>query len=107
MTDRADPVRIKTSCESCGEIVLRPTDIVLYVHEPIQASQYVFLCPSCKVEVHRWADEYKIALLRSGGVPEVAVRPPAEFLEAKTGPPIDWRDCVAFHRALSDWDGRC
>ena len=81
--------RIRANCPSCGEVDLRPDDVVLSVvraHDGLisDASSYRFSCPDCTEVVVKPADERIAQLLTTGGVPV------EELDEAPTGP-VDHR----------------
>lgn len=65
--------RIRATCPSCGEIELRPMDVVLRrvtdgFGELSDATSYRFSCPDCAEIVEKPADERIASLLVSGGV---------------------------------------
>ena len=66
--------RIRANCPSCGEVDLRPNDVVLSVVRAYDglvsdASSYRFNCPDCTEVVTKPADERIAQLLTTGGVP--------------------------------------
>jgi predicted RNA-binding Zn-ribbon protein involved in translation (DUF1610 family) len=66
--------RIRANCPSCGEVDLRPDDVVLSVVRACDglisdASSYRFNCPDCTEVVTKPADERIAQLLTTGGVP--------------------------------------
>jgi hypothetical protein len=65
--------RIRASCPSCGEVDLRPDDVVLHVVRApdgliSDGSEYRFRCPDCEDIVAKPADERIAQLLTTGGV---------------------------------------
>jgi predicted RNA-binding Zn-ribbon protein involved in translation (DUF1610 family) len=66
--------RIRANCPSCGEVDLRPHDVILSVVRAYDglisdASSYRFNCPDCTEVVTKPADERIAQLLTTGGVP--------------------------------------
>jgi predicted RNA-binding Zn-ribbon protein involved in translation (DUF1610 family) len=104
--------RIRASCPTCGEVDLRPEEVVLHVVRAPDGlisdlSEYRFRCPSCADQVAKPADERIAQLLTTGGVP-VAETPPElpphpEFPSA--GPPLTPDDLLDLHLLLTqpDW----
>jgi hypothetical protein len=87
---------IKASCPSCGEVELTSDDIALRVcsHGPL--SYYCFTCPDCEELVRKPADDHIVSLLMSGGVRAEVWEVPAEALEPKPGPTLDYDDLLDF-----------
>ncbi len=96
---------IKATCPGCGEVDLTAEDILLRIGGQASSNSYGFSCPDCGDFVEKPADDRIVRLLLSGGVMPMLVHVPAEALEAKEGPPIDYDDLLAFHEALKgdDW----
>ena len=96
---------IKATCTECGEIDLTADKILLRIGAANGSNTYAFTCPSCSEFVEKPADERIVRLLLSGGVMPQLVHVPAEVLEAKQGPPINYDDVLAFHELLErdDW----
>jgi len=100
--------RIRASCPTCGEVDLRPDDVMLHVVRApdgliSDGSEYRFQCPSCADQVAKPADERIAQLLTTGGVP-VAETPPRlpphpEFPGA--GPPFTPDDLLDLHLLLA------
>lgn len=90
---------IKAACPMCGEVSLKPSDIVLRVAEGASGA-YAFICPECRRSVTKPADDRIVRLLLSGGVKPVAGGIPAEFLEVHEGPPLTYDDLLDLHEAL-------
>ncbi len=66
--------RIRANCPSCGEVDLRPHDVILSVVRAYDGlisdeSSYRFNCPDCTEVVTKPADERIAQLLTTGGVP--------------------------------------
>lgn len=103
--------RIRASCPTCGEVDLRPVDVVLHVVRADDGlvsagSEYRFRCPSCAEEVAKPADERIAQLLTTGGVP-IADAPPElpphpEFPPG--GPTFDHDDLLDLHLLLTEQD---
>lgn len=104
--------RIRASCPSCGEVDLRPDDVVLHlVRAPdglvTDGSEYRFRCPDCEDIVAKPADERIAQLLTTGGVVIAeagrALPPHPEF--PPDGPRLTHDDLLDLHLALEqrDW----
>lgn len=91
---------IKASCPVCGEVDLTSADITLLVcnHRPM--SYYAFTCPQCREDIRKPANDHIVSLLMSGGVRAQVWEVPAEALEKKDGPPLNWDDLLDFHQEL-------
>jgi hypothetical protein len=87
---------IKASCPTCGEVELTSKDITLRVCSHAPRSYYSFICPKCRDEVRKPADDHIISLLMSGGVRAQVWEVPAEALEAKNGPALNYDDLLDF-----------
>ena len=96
---------IKATCPTCGEVDLTADDILLRIGAGKTVNTYGFSCPTCTEFVEKQADERVVKLLLSGGVIPTMVHVPAEVMEARSGPPIDHDDLLAFHEMLQgdDW----
>jgi hypothetical protein len=96
---------IKATCPACGEVDLNAGDILLRIGGQTSSNSYGFSCPGCAEFVEKPADDRIVRLLLSGGVIPMLMHVPAEAMEPKEGPPIDYDDLLAFHEALksSDW----
>lgn len=103
--DNQSMTTIKATCPGCGEVDLTADDILLRIGAHTIASTYGFSCPDCGDYVQKPADERVVRLLLSGGVMPTLVHVPAEALEPRTGPPINYDDLLAFHELLEsdDW----
>lgn len=104
--------RIRANCPACGEVDLRPDDVVLrIVRAPdglvADGSEYRFLCPSCTDEVAKPADERIAQLLATGGVhiDEAAPVLPSHPESPADGPPLTLDDLLDLHLDLErdDW----
>jgi hypothetical protein len=91
---------IKATCTRCGEISLTADDILLRIGATASRNTYGFNCPECSEFVEKPADERVIRLLLSGGVMPVLNHVPAEALEHKEGPAINYDDLLVFHELL-------
>ncbi len=96
---------IKATCPGCGEVDLSAEDILLRIGGLATSNSYGFSCPECGDFVEKPADDRIVRLLLSGGVMPMLLNIPAEALEPKQGPPIDYDDLLAFHEVLKgdDW----
>ncbi len=95
---------IKASCPSCGAVELTSADVALRVCSSADLSYYAFGCPECGDEVRKPADDHVVALLISGGVTPEVWDLPAEVLEPKAGPALDYDDLLDFALRLGDTD---
>lgn len=110
--------RIRANCPSCGEVDLRPADVVLNVVRAYDGlvsdeSSYRFNCPDCTEVVTKPADKRIAQLLTTGGVPveedaEVGSssvvtddRPPHPE-SPMAGPRLTWDDLLDLHLQLQD-----
>ena len=113
--------RIRASCPTCGEVDLRPKDVILRLVRGAcgvvgEASSYRFACPSCDDTVVKPADERIAQLLTTGGVPVeetdesselaglAAELRPAHPESPPPGPVLTRDDLLDFHLALEDVD---
>jgi predicted RNA-binding Zn-ribbon protein involved in translation (DUF1610 family) len=107
--------RIRAICPRCGEVELRPSDLLLRRvldgdGTVTEASTYRFSCPDCACLVEKPADGRLAALLTTGGVPveDVATAPRARLLVTLhpempgEGPPLTCDDLLDLHLALED-----
>lgn len=104
--------RIRATCPSCGEVELRPVDVVLHLvrsddGEVTDGSHYRFSCPDCTELVEKPADDRIAQLLTTGGVPveepTQLVRPPHPEAPPD-GPRFTSDDVLDLHLALADPD---
>ncbi|MGH2794599.1 MAG: hypothetical protein ACRDKG_09865 [Actinomycetota bacterium] len=94
---------VKTTCQSCGDVELEPSQLELRICSVPDRSVYAFTCPSCKTSVIKPAgDRRVVTLLRSVGVRSVGWEIPAEVLEAREGEPISNDDILDLMLALED-----
>jgi predicted RNA-binding Zn-ribbon protein involved in translation (DUF1610 family) len=108
--------RIRATCPMCGEVDLRPDEVVLRVvrnEEGVvsDSSSYRFDCPDCEESVIKPADGRIAELLTTGGVPieegdeqPVQMRPPHPEAP-RPGPVLTYDDLLDLHFALEsdDW----
>lgn len=107
--------RIRATCPSCGEVELRPDDVVL--HRVLDTGGalpagtcYRFSCPECAGVVEKPADDRIAGLLTSGGVSteDVVARSslrtprPIHPELPPDGPPLTLDDLIDLHLALED-----
>ena len=109
--------RIRASCPTCGEVDLRPKDVILRLvratHGAVgDASSYRFACPTCDDTVVKPADERIAQLLTTGGVPIEETDELAELAELAAqldtahpesppeGPALTRDDLLDFHLCL-------
>lgn len=93
---------IKASCPMCGEVELTDHDIDLRVCSHAPLSYYAFICPGCRDEVRKPADDHVVSLLMSGGVTAHVWEVPKEAMEPHTGPALTYDDLLDLHQALDD-----
>ena len=96
---------IKATCPRCGEVDLTADDILLRIGATQAVNTYGFTCTHCGKFVEKAADDRIVRLLLSGGVMPVPVHVPAEVLEIRQGPPLNYDDLLDFHEMLErdDW----
>jgi hypothetical protein len=87
---------IKATCPSCGDVQLVPEQVRLVVCNVKDWSYYAFTCTGCHDEVRKPAGPDVVKLLRTGGVVAEKWQVPAEVLEDRSGPGIDWDDVLDF-----------
>lgn len=95
---------IKASCPTCGEVALTPADVSLMVCSSSPQSYYAFLCPTCRLEIRKPADDHIVSLLVSGGVSPTVWELPGEALEPKEGPRLSYDDLLDFALQLGTTD---
>lgn len=96
---------IRANCPTCDDVELTTKDLKVQVCADTKQGSYSFRCPRCQMAVAKQAEPRIVDLLVSSGVPMHLWRLPAELFEAKSGPPLDWDDVLAFHDVLAqpDW----
>jgi predicted RNA-binding Zn-ribbon protein involved in translation (DUF1610 family) len=104
--------RIRATCPTCGEVELRPADVVLRrvtdsLGDLSEGSCYRFSCPDCTELVEKPADERIASLLATGGVAVEEVGPPIDTREPHpeapaAGPVLTLDDLLDLHLALED-----
>jgi hypothetical protein len=104
--------RIRATCPSCGEIELRPADVILRrvvdaLGDVTDGSCYRFSCPDCAELVEKPADERIASLLTTGGVPIEDVAPdvddrPPHPEAPPAGPRLTRDDLLDLHLLLQD-----
>ena len=98
-------VTIKVSCPECGVVELGELGVDLQLCPLSPAlSFYEFVCPSCSLSIRKHADDHVVSLLLSNGVLASSWSVPAEALEPKTGPVLDWDDLLDFGLWLGTTD---
>lgn len=104
--------RIRASCPDCGEVDLRPDEVVLRIvraddGDVADGSLYRFSCPDCDGVVEKPADERIAQLLATGGVEVEETGPtrPPHPEAPKGGPALTHDDLLDFHLGLQadDW----
>jgi len=66
---------IKTTCSRCGDVELKPDDLVLELDPSEDAGNYVFSCPLCGLEERRPANARVVSVLLATGVAYQVIRP--------------------------------
>lgn len=107
--------RIRATCPSCGEIELRPADVVLRrvldaLGDVAEGSCYRFSCPDCAELVEKPADERIASLLETGGVATEDVLEDEPFVDTRplhpeappAGPRLTRDDLLDLHLLLRD-----
>jgi hypothetical protein len=99
---------IRASCTDCGDVELTTHDVRVRVCSDVDASTYVFRCPTCQMAVVKPAEQRVIDLLIASGVALDRWTLPAELNEPRVGEPITHDDLIDFHRLLGsdDWYDR-
>ncbi len=102
--------RIRATCPDCGEIELRPADVVLrrvvdVFGDVTEGSSYRFSCPDCAELVEKPADERIASLLSTGGVPIEDIGPdvddrPVHPEQPRGGPRLTRDDLLDLHLML-------
>jgi predicted RNA-binding Zn-ribbon protein involved in translation (DUF1610 family) len=108
--------RIRATCPMCGEVDLRPDEVVLHVVRDLDGevsdlSSYRFDCPDCAESVVKPADGRIADLLTTGGVPieegdaQAARQRPPHPEAPRPGPVLTHDDLLDLHLALEtdDW----
>lgn len=97
--------RIRASCEECGDVELRVSDVNVRVCIDDDAGTYVFRCPRCEMAVVKEAEPRVVDLLIASGVEVAYWTLPAELAERRTGPAFTHDDLLDFHELLDsdDW----
>ena len=97
---------IKASCEHCtGEIEMGPAAFLITTYKHSGVGYYEFFCDKCHRANRKDADEHIVSLLKSGGVRQVVITVPAEALEPKGGPPINYDDVMDFILEMDKHNG--
>ena len=91
---------IRASCPDCGDIELTSRDVTVRVNSVTNEGSYAFQCPDCQIAVSKPAEPRIVDLLVSSGVELYVWTMPAELLEERTGPPINYDDLLKFHYDL-------
>jgi hypothetical protein len=96
---------IRASCPDCGDVELTSRDVTVRVNSVTNEGSYAFQCPECQLAVSKAAEPRIIDLLVSSGVELYVWKMPAELLEERAGPPINYDDLLTFHYDLqqTDW----
>jgi predicted RNA-binding Zn-ribbon protein involved in translation (DUF1610 family) len=96
---------IRASCPDCGDVELTSRDVTVRVNSATNEGSYAFQCPECQLAVSKAAEPRIIDLLVSSGVELYVWKMPAELLEEKQGPAINYDDLLTFHYDLQqdDW----
>lgn len=66
---------IKTTCSRCGDIELKPDDLVLELDPSEDSGTYVFTCPTCGLEERRPANARVVSVLLATGVTYQVIKP--------------------------------
>lgn len=96
---------IRASCPDCGDVELTSRDVVVRVNSSTNEGSYAFQCPECALAVSKAAEPRIIDLLVSSGVELYVWTMPAELLEERIGPKLNYDDLLSFHYDLQqdDW----
>lgn len=88
---------VRASCPTCGDVKTTTRDVRVQIGYSSAWHSYSFLCPSCRLIVHKEATEAIMETLLAAGVTVVYWTRPAELDEIKLGPPITHDELLAFH----------
>lgn len=91
---------IRASCPDCGDVELTSRDVTVRVNSATNEGSYAFQCPECQVAVSKNAESRIVDLLVSSGVELYVWTVPAELLEVRQGPAINYDDLLQFHYDL-------
>ena len=96
---------IRASCPDCGDVELTSRDVVVRVNSATNEGSYAFQCPECTLAVSKGAEPRIIDLLVSSGVELFMWTMPAELMEERVGPKLNYDDLLDFHYDLQqdDW----
>ena len=96
---------IRASCPDCGDVELTSRDVTVRVNAVTNEGSYAFQCPECQLAVSKAAESRIVDLLVSSGVELYVWSVPAELLEKKSGPAINYDDLLQFHYDIQseDW----
>jgi hypothetical protein len=93
--------RVRACCPNCGEVEVRPRDVIVaYCLDPMRYS-YQFACPNCTFWTFRKADPSVIAMLVRAGARLHRTRHPSQT-DPGRGPITDG-ELNEFLRALEQW----
>jgi hypothetical protein len=96
---------IKTTCEHCGDIELRPDDLALELDPTGDQGSYLFVCPACGGRQRRPANNRVVNVLLATGVSyDVVVPEPGpitddeieRFVDALDSEEEFWRILASF-----------
>ncbi len=87
---------ILAPCDTCGQVVVAPTDLTVVRYRGTEQGWYRFVCPRCGQPTTRDANGQVFALL--AGVPVVVID---VELELVTGPVICLDDLIDLHADLA------
>lgn len=96
---------IRASCPDCGDVELTTVDMTVRVCADDNQGAYAFRCPSCRMTVHKAAEQRIVDLLISSGVRMELWRLPLELKERPAGAAFTHDDLIEFHQILGrdDW----
>jgi hypothetical protein len=66
---------IKTTCEHCGDVELKPGDLALELDPTQESGVYLFTCPSCIIIQRRPANPRVVNVLLATGVSYEVITP--------------------------------
>ncbi|MGH9154721.1 MAG: hypothetical protein ACRD1K_02450 [Acidimicrobiales bacterium] len=91
---------IRATCDTCGDVELRVSDVQVLLCATTNEGSYTFRCTSCRFAVAKPADARVVDVLIAAGVELVVWDMPAELDEIHDGPPISYDDLMEFHFVL-------
>jgi len=93
---------IKATCERCGDVELRISEVTVRRCIETDDGSYRFSCPTCAITTIKSIARRTVDLLIAAGVDEEAWSLPSSLGDLHVGNVIDHDDLLAFHDAMKD-----